>query len=208
MGTFDPIPWHGRVYRHLPVDSHRSPLDPALAARSRENRWNLAGELTMTFASDRALLAEEFHAHLRANRDPELRTLVRPRRIYAIELRLERVFDLTDPAVLAQLQIPDAPGCFADPAIARATAGFLRHARNAQAILVPSLLHLDDPGRWQLVVFLECLPSPLEEIVTLIEPLGTFQIDSPSNRSPSAELALPSQDVPQLGGTLPPILSD
>ena len=61
-------PWRGRVYRHIPGSSPCGPLETRFAARSQENRWNRAGEPTLYFAGDRAVLIGEFARHF--ERDP------------------------------------------------------------------------------------------------------------------------------------------
>ena len=132
----------------------------------------------MTFARSPDLLIAEFADHVRRNRDADLATWYRERRIVSVDISLDRVFDLTNPVVLDSMGIRDAPDCFADRNLARAVAGFLRHARKAQAVRVLSLVAPSDPANWLLVVFLEQLPGPIEEVVTLIEPGETFQLEN------------------------------
>lgn len=177
MTAFDPRPWHGVVYRQIPAQSPFPPLDTHLAGRSREQRWNAPGEPTLLLADSVETVRAELAAHFQRDRHPELATLLQERRVYAIELSLERVFDLTDAAVIDGLAIPNAPGSFADRAVARATAGFLRHVRGAHGIVVPSLALPANPAHWNLVVFLERMPS-LEAVVANLVPADTFQLDS------------------------------
>lgn len=174
MPVPEPRAWQGRVYRHIPAGSPFEPLDTHLAARSRENRWNREGEPTMVFASSRDVLTAELAQHLRRDRAAELASLLQERRLVAVELELDRVFDLTDRSVAAELGIEDAPSCFGDRALARATAAFLRHVRGADGIVVPSLAFPDDPACWNLVVFLDRLSQTLAERVRTVEPAGTF----------------------------------
>lgn len=178
MPAFAPRPWHGSVYRHLPAGSPYGPLDTRFAGGSRENRWNRAGEPTLLFASDRTLLIQEFNRHIARDRDVSLAPLYRARQLFQIELQLGRVFDLTDPTTLNALGIEGAPACFSDRDTARATAGFLRHTRHADGLLVPSLLAPGDSTRWNLVVFLDQLRDPLDIIVHSVTPLETFLIDA------------------------------
>jgi RES domain-containing protein len=173
--TPEPRPWSGTVYRHLPAGSPYGPLDTRFAARSRENRWNRAGEPTLVLAGNRELPAIEFGRHIAHDRNNELAALYQQRQVFAIELRLHRVFDLTDAATLDALGIEDTPACFADRSRARATAGFLRHVRNADGLLVPSLAALEDPTHWNLLVFLDRLSELLATAVQRTTPLGTFQ---------------------------------
>lgn len=177
MSAPAPRSWHGTVYRHLPVGSPFGPLDTRFSARSRENWWNRAGEPTLVCASDPELLEQELAWHIARNRAAALAPLFQPRQVFAIELRLHQVFDLTDPKTLAALGIDGAPDCFTDRHVTRATAGFLRHARAADALVVPSLVHPADSTRWNLVVFLDGLRVPLEAAVISVTTEQTFQVD-------------------------------
>jgi RES domain-containing protein len=172
----EPVPWQGTVYRHLPSGSPYGPLDTRFAARSRENRWNAAGEPTLVLALDRSVLAREMARHVAAARSAELAPLYLPRHVFEIELRLHRVFDLTDPTTLDALGIRDAPECFADRSLARATAGFLRHVRGADGILAPSLAAPERSGPSMLVVFLERLGEPLDSAVKRARPIDIFHV--------------------------------
>lgn len=174
MTAPEPTPWQGRVFRHIPSESPFAPLDPRFAARSRDNRWNLPGEPTLIFGSNRDLLDREFAAHFSRDRAPELIALVRPRQVFECAVRLNRLFDLTDPAILAALGIAQAPECFGDRATARATAGFLRHVRAADGLLVPSMVARDDRSQWNLVVFLDRLDVPIEQAIEVVQAAGTF----------------------------------
>jgi RES domain-containing protein len=170
-----PRPWTGTVYRHLPAGSPYEPLDTRYSAHSRENRWNPAGESTLILSGDRALPAIEFERHLTHDRNSGLAALYLQRQLFAVKLRLQRTFDLTDPATLDALGIEGAPDCFSDRSRARATAGFLRHARNADGLIVPSLAVIGDPARWNLLVFLDRLTEPLDAAVLGVTALSTVQ---------------------------------
>jgi hypothetical protein len=169
-------PWRGRVLRHIPGSSPFGPLETRFAARSRESRWHRQGEPALTFSSDRAVLVSEFARHFERDRAPELVGLVLTRRIFELDLELSRVFDLTEPAAVAELGIANAPACFLDRTVARATAGFLRDVIGVHAILTPALIALDHPGARNLVVFLDALPVPLHEIVHRVTPAGSLQL--------------------------------
>lgn len=169
-------PWRGRVLRHIPGSSPFGPLETRFAARSRENRWNREGEPALLFASDRAVLIGEFARHFERDRAPELAGLVQTRRVFEFDLELPRVFDLTDSYSCAQLGIANAPSCFLDRTVARATAGFLRDVIGVEAILVPSTVFLDQPEHRNLVLFLDRLETPLDRIVQRIAPAGSFQL--------------------------------
>jgi RES domain-containing protein len=74
-------------------------------------------------------------------------------------VRLERAVDLRDARVLRLIGRDDAPECWLDPRIARAVATFFRDSLDLQALLVPSVAHLDDASRFNVVCFLENLPD-------------------------------------------------
>jgi len=169
-------PWQGTAYRHLPADSPYGPLDTRFAARSRENRWNSAGAPTLALAGSPEQLVQEFRQHIARNRDAALAPLYQPRRVFEIELRLQRMFDVTDAATLDALGIQGAPDCFEDRAVARATADFLRHTRKADGLLVPSRAAFGDTAHRNLIVFLDLLSEPLDVAVQRVRAISTFQI--------------------------------
>ncbi len=171
-------PWRGEVLRHIPGSSPFGPLETRFAARSRENRWTRQGEPALSFASDRAVLIGEFARHFERDRAPELAGLVQTRRIFELELELARVFDLTDPSAIGALGIANAPVCFQDRSVARATAGFLRDVIGVDAILAPSTVFLDRPQHRNLILFLDRLDRPLHELIHRITPAGSFQLVS------------------------------
>jgi len=172
-------PWHGRVYRHLPGSSPFGPLDTRFARRSHEQHWSQPGEPTLYLALDRAILSNDFDRHLRRDRSPAVEEIVQTRRIFAFEIALERVYDLTDPASFGALGITGAPACFRERAIARATAGFLRDVIGVEAMLAPS----SDTGSRILILFLDRLESPLSDIAHSIEAVGSFRL-VPATPSP------------------------
>lgn len=60
---------------------------------------------------------------------------------------------------------------------ARATAQFLRELTPAEALFVPSMAFLDQPGTWVLVVFLDKLPADLRSFISAVAPEGLFAIE-------------------------------
>ncbi|MCA9860249.1 MAG: RES domain-containing protein [Thermomicrobiales bacterium] len=168
-------PWNGRVYRHLPEGTPYGPLDRRFAARPNENRWAAAGFPTFTFASSPDLARASFIQHLHKRRANALQEYIAPRQLFAIDLDLVRVFDLRDPVAAEQLGIRGAPNAFRVHAVASATGGFLRHALGAEAILVPELSAPKDPHQWHLILFLDQVRRPFDDVVTGIERLETFR---------------------------------
>ena len=113
--------------------------------------------------------------------------MVQTRRIFELELELTRVFDLTEPVAIDVLGIPNAPSCFLDRTVARATAGFLRDVIGVEALLVPPIAFSNPPEHRNLVLFLDQLDKPLDAYVRHITPAGSFQlVPSLPNPEPDA----------------------
>lgn len=166
-------PWRGSACRHLPDGSPFDVLDVRYAGRDPDNRWN-QGEPTLYVAADGGVALAELARHLRQEASPHLLPLV-SRRLYTLHLRLDRVLDLTSATAWRDLGLNDAPACFLDKSVARATAAFARYALRVQAIRVPSVAFLDRPDRWCLVVFLEQVATGFVE---RIEPGPVVRLES------------------------------
>jgi RES domain-containing protein len=160
-------PWRGNAYRHIPAGSKLDVLDFRFAGRGGENRWNEPGQPTLYLAGDEGVLIAEWGRHFAVDRDPSLKPLAIRRAVFRLTLAIDRVLDLRQPAAWESLSLADAPTCFADIGIARATATFLRRTTEAQALFVPSIGFLDDLDRWCLVCFLEKLPTPAEFVLAV-----------------------------------------
>ncbi|HVC31169.1 MAG TPA: RES family NAD+ phosphorylase [Steroidobacteraceae bacterium] len=152
-------PWAGVAYRHIPADATTGVLNFRLATPIRENRWNSTGQPTLYLASDCGVVIGEYARHFEDGRDTEQGRGTGARRIYRITVTVEHLLDLRDPRAHEALSLVNAPVCFLDETIARATADYVRQMTPAQALLVPSMVFLDDPTRWALVLFLEKLPA-------------------------------------------------
>jgi hypothetical protein len=98
------------------------------------------------------------------------------RDIYRMHVACDYVLDLRAPAICVALHLIDAPICFQDPTVARATAHFLRAATPTQALLVPSMGFLDQLTRWNLVLFLEKLPPDPRAFLTEVERVGMLAL--------------------------------
>ena len=168
-------PWTGAAFRHIPAGSPFDVLDTRFAGRAADNRWNEPGDPTLYLAGDIGVLLAEYARHFREQRTPEL-ALVRQRRaLYRLALQLEAVLDLRDPSARGALDLHGGARRFLDVRVARATATFVRRTTAAQALLVPSMAFLDDPARWNLVLFLEQLPADLEQVIT-VHPEGLLEL--------------------------------
>lgn len=170
-------PWSGWAFRHIPAGSPYGVLDFRFAGRGSTNRWNAQGEPTLYLAGDRGVALAEFARHLgeaRGVREPE--HLIR-RQVFRLTLNLGHTLDLRRPELCDSLSLREAPYCFLDKAVARAVAGFLRQTTPAQALLVPSVAFLDDPGRFTLAVFLEKLPPDPAQFIRRAERDGLLELD-------------------------------
>jgi RES domain-containing protein len=170
-------PWSGSAYRHIPADSPYHVLDTRFAGRVAENRWNVPGEPTFYLAGDVGVALAEYARHFQERRTPAL-ALVRQRRaLYRLELSLDHVLDLREASVRRELDLHGGPRRFLDLNVARATARFIRVTTPAEGLLVPSVAFLDEPNRWNLVLFLEKLPKDLSSVIT-VHSEGMFEIGS------------------------------
>jgi RES domain-containing protein len=177
--TFDPFvrPWVGPACRHVPDRADTDILDVRFAGTGPASRWNEPGEPTLYLAGDHGVAIAEFARHYDANRRPPAGGGATMRRLYDLQVAVDRTLDLRDTRLLAALSLPDAPACFLDRAVCRAVAGFLRTTTAAQALLVPSVAFLDDPNRWVLALFLDKLPGDVGRFLPTVRANGTFGID-------------------------------
>lgn len=172
-------PWSGIAWRHIPADLPYSVLDFRFAGRAAENRWNEQGTPTLYLAGDEGVLITEWGRHFQTHRTAQLQQMTVERRTFTLELSIDHVLDLRSEEVCHTLSLDDAPYCFADIAVARATANFVRSTTDAQALLVPSMGFLDDLTRWCLVAFLEKLPSNPRSFIAEAIPRGPLRLGDP-----------------------------
>ncbi len=170
------FPFRGMGWRHVPAGTPFGPLDTRIAARSSENRWNLAGEPTLYLARDPGLVIAEFGRHIRTNRNESLVEVIRPRQHYRIELALDQVIDLRSAESRSALGLDADPAVFVYLDIARSTAGFLRHAIGVEAILAPSMALFDQPRSWMMALFIENLGDGPDGCVVQVESGETFEL--------------------------------
>lgn len=171
--------WSGHAVRHFPepkkgqtIDS----LDFTWCGKSSENRWNVLGEPTLYLAQEKDVALAEYARHFQVNRSPNLAKKAHKRKVYRYHIELSYTLDLRDRAVCKALSLTKTPGCFADKKVARSTAAFIRNTTPVQAIFVPSIAFLDDPGKWCLVVFLEKLGANPKAVFKNPRLDGSFSI--------------------------------
>ena len=150
-------PWSGTAFRHIPADAPFDVRDLRFAGRRSAGRWHWQGQPTLYLASDAGVAIGEVARHLAVDRGGA--AIPSTRAVYEVRLEVDRSLDLRQRSVLAMIGRDDAPQCWLDERIARATATFFRDTLGVQALLVPSVASLDAPGRFNVVAFLENLPD-------------------------------------------------
>jgi RES domain-containing protein len=154
------LPVTGSAYRVIPDGPpggpDNDPLDSSFSARSSENRWNKQGEPTLYFAGDLGVAAAEWARHLEAVAlPPEIVAQANPRRVWEVQIRVDRAIDLRDPRVWSELSLTNAPWCFTSIPLCQDTASTLRHTTESQALLVPSMAFLGKLDRWAMIGFVD-----------------------------------------------------
>lgn len=172
-------PWTGYAIRHLPSktgSAQPNPLNFDYCGKSDENRWNVKDEPTLYLASEKDVALAEYARHFEVARNEGLSKKVHKRKVYRFNIELSHTLDLCNTSVCNTLSLTDAPSCFTNIKIARATANFLRNATQVQAIFVPSIAFMDNVTKWCLVIFLEKLNPDHIIHFKEIKPDGYFQI--------------------------------
>ncbi len=169
-------PWRGTAFRHIPAGADYDIRDLRYAGRRSSGRWHWQGQPTLYLASDASVAIAEFARHLAVDRGG----LPAPARrvVYELGVRMERAVDLRDARVLRLIGRDDAPECWLDPRIARAVATFFRDSLDLQALLVPSVAHLDDASRFNVVCFLENLPDTPRTFLPRARRRSTVTVES------------------------------
>jgi RES domain-containing protein len=170
-------PWTGVGYRHLPSDIPADGvLDFSYLGLSRTNRWSSYGEKTLYLAGDMGVAVSEWGRYLDIGRTPSLGRQAATRMAYRLDVVVDRVLDLRDPEVWSDLSLTNAPACFLQIEIARATAHFIRRTTDAQGLFVPSVAMRDKLDRWNLVLFVEKLPEDPARFITRVAVAGPMSV--------------------------------
>jgi RES domain-containing protein len=159
-------PWRGTAIRHIPAGSRYDVLDTRFAGLAADNRWNDPGEPTFYLAGDLGVALAEYAGHLREDVGFAGTPPVYERAVYEVDVQLAAVLDLRDTHVRSAIGLHGGLRRFLDREAARATARFLRRTTSAEGLLVPSVAFLDEPVRWNLVVFLDKLPPDIATFMT------------------------------------------
>ena len=143
-------PLHGDVYCHCPADA-RFELVALDRPDDAGDRWSAPGARTAYLAGDPFVALAEFARHA------PLGDASAERRVMRLEVAGLRVLDVRDDRVRQLLGGPDHAADYRDRDLARAHSRRLRGARVSQGLLVPSIAFVDDPDRWNLVIFREAV---------------------------------------------------
>jgi RES domain-containing protein len=167
-------PWIGSALRHVSASHDVDPLDFSWAGRSSLNRWNGPDQPTLYLAGDESVLITEWGRHFYTQSTPGAEYRTQQRRVLRFHLAIDHMLDLRDQAIWNELSLDDAPACFLNISMARVISDFIRTTTAAQGLIVPPVGLLDQPNRWNLVLFLEKLPEPAR-FVTRVTPQGSLQ---------------------------------
>ena len=126
------------------------------------NRWNREGEPTLYLAGDLGVALAELGRH---HREPG-GTL----RIWRVRLSLDAALDLRDDPTRGALGVPDDPRWYLDRDRCRDLAARARATPGCDGLIVPTVAVLDDPQRWNAVVFADVPDRPLEAMVSIEGP--------------------------------------
>jgi RES domain-containing protein len=143
-------PWHGHGFLHVPAHVDPDGVTVGDLVSDSEGRWNRGGQPTLYLACDPAVAVSEFVRHLDVAPDapPE-----DDRSLVCVALALPQVVDLRDPDVASAFGIVAAPTAFLDETVSRRVSAAIRERIPFGGVLTPPMAFLDQPERWNLVVF-------------------------------------------------------
>jgi len=162
-------PLDGRVYCHVPMGR---PFSYAALARPDDghDRWGSTGTRTVYLAGDDAVALAEYARH----RDDAAPTDARG--LCSLRLQTVRVLDLRDRAVTGPLGLRGDADRFLDRQVARRASQTVRDIAVCQGLIVPSMAFLDQPERFNVVLFVESLGSDLATVLTDRQIVGELRL--------------------------------
>ena len=163
--------FRGVAYCHVPADEPVR-LDRLASSDGDSDRWNREGEPTVYLATDVGLALAELARHLDLNAGDEP---VR-RQLLGLELEVDGLLDLRDPAVRAEVRAPEAVEAFRDREDARSVADRARGDAACRGLIVPSMAFLDEPDRGNLVLFVERHAEGIEAVIRGQRHAGTVEV--------------------------------
>jgi RES domain-containing protein len=164
-------PFAGEAWCHAPAGE---PFRVAALGRDDDgrDRWSVPGVRTVYLAGDRMVAVGEYARHGRAAEDADARCLVR------LLVSGLNILDVRRPEVAKLLDLGDD---VLDRAATRAAADRARAAGVSEGLIVPSIAFLDDPARFNVVVFCEALDAPIEQQLRDATVLGEIRIEATSS---------------------------
>jgi len=158
----------GEAWCHAPAGT---PFRVAALARKDDgrDRWSVPGVRTAYLAGDRMVALGEYARHGPAAGDSDARCLVRLR-VTGLE-----VLDVRRREVARLLGLGTD---VLDRRATRAAAERARAAQGCQGLIVPAMAYLDDPSRFNLVIFCEALEAPIEQQLSDAIVLGEIRVDA------------------------------
>ena len=157
----------GATSTHLaaaPVRTHACCTGPpgarfnvASLTSTEANRWSGDGEPTIYLAGDPGVALAELGRHWGEQQAEAA--------IWSVTLSLEAAADLRDPTVRSILGVPDEPTWILDMERCHALASGLRSDGMHDGLIVPSVAFLDDPSRWNAVVFVDRQARALDAVL-------------------------------------------
>jgi RES domain-containing protein len=163
----------GVAWCHVPADQPVR-LDKLVTVDGDDDRWNRPGEPTVYLATEPALALAELARHLEpgGTAEPVRRTLL------GLKLDIGGLLDLRRDDVRAALQGPQEIEAFRDHEVAREVAARARTREQAGGLLVPSMAFLDEPGRANLVLFVDNLGGDFPALVGECVEAGSVMLES------------------------------
>ena len=163
------------VRRGVVARRDSSPLTVAELVTTDGNRWSRPGEPTIYLGSDPAVALAEFARHLDVDASAPRGVL------WMVDVRVDRVVDLRTPESLAELGASTGPAWPLDQERCRSMAADLRQ-QGIQGLIVPSVAFLDQPERWNLVVFVDAIEN-VAATITSPRPLAAIGPAEPAGGS-------------------------
>lgn len=131
----------------------------------KANRWNEEGEPTIYLSGDPALALVE------SGRHPD--DLADRSRLLEVGMRLSAAIDLRERDARAELGLPDEHAWVLDREQTRRIATSLRRDGRYEALIVPSAGALDQPERWNVVLFADD-PEAASRVIDAPHEVGTL----------------------------------
>ena len=158
-------PFEGRAW--VCRDEGVPSSDAADLISDKENRWNAEGEATLYLSGDPALGLVECARHPDTLKDRSC--------LLEADVRIPLVLDLRDPDVRTSLSLPDDAGWILDRDRTQSVSRSFRRGGVCDALIVLSAGAIDQPDRFNLVVFADD-PARIRLFVSNLRPVGELEL--------------------------------